>query len=192
MSQVIFVEGPDRLGKTEMCKKLSRLLRLKVFKAPTEVKNWKEGAFAPSIPFDWMLPWFSEQLELSFISDRGYASEVVYSEAYQRPTNSPMLDDADWRWGGMQAVHVILLPGDLCLDVLPEDELVGKDMMPMVAAGYESFAERTRTRCLVLRVSDYLIGDGSRWDLDRMAAEAVAFIASGAYKKGLVRRGPRD
>lgn len=149
---VVFLEGPDGCGKTNISQRLSKDWGIPYFKAPTEKMNWKDGTFRDSIPFDMLLPHFVQQTNTDFISDRCYISEIVYSEVYGRNTAMDKLWEVDRLWGELGAVVVLALRRDYSVVT---DELVDPSMMDRLHDGYLQFMDRTACGVVAIYVDDY-------------------------------------
>ena len=121
---VIFLEGPDGCGKTNIAHALADEFRVKYFKVSTEKNNWLNVTFKESISFDVLLPEFVRQTGIWFVSDRCYASEIVYSQVYGRETDFKTLWQIDREWGEMGAIIVVPLRRDYSV---VKDELVQQD-----------------------------------------------------------------
>ena len=152
MSKVIFFEGPDGCGKTNIANAIADELDVPYFKVSTERSNWVNENFHNSIPFDMLLPEFVKQTGVSFISDRGYASEIVYSEVFDRFTDEARLWGIDREWGEMDAIQVIALRHDYsCVD----DEFVAQEKLQYLHEKYVKFSMETRCHVISLHVDDY-------------------------------------
>jgi hypothetical protein len=148
----IFLEGPDGCGKTQIAKALADLYDIPYFKVPTEVKNWNNGTFKNSIPFDMLLPTFVEQTDLGFVSDRCYVSEIVYAGVYKRETDLEALWDIDTKWSDMGAIIVMPLRRDYSV---VSDELVDQDKMAEIHDAYSRFSEYTHCHVIGIYVDDF-------------------------------------
>lgn len=152
---VIFFGGPDGCGKTEVSTALSRELCVPRFKAPTEVKNWKDGTFKQSLKFDYLLPSFVAQTGTSFVSDRSYACEWVYAQTFRPETfDEKLLREVDNGWLHADAMHVILTMNDFKL-VRP-DELVDRSRLKEISDRYIEFCQWTCLPAVVLEVDSYI------------------------------------
>jgi len=93
--RVILVEGADRTGKTEISQELSRQMEIPYFKNSNDVKAFlkDDDSYFQNVVM-YAEPFFTsylEQSKASVIMDRGYVSELVYSQVFNRPTDLDML-----------------------------------------------------------------------------------------------------
>lgn len=138
----MIVVGPDRVGKTSLCKALSGQTGIPVFKCPSEKEIFKNGG-ADSLSFDLMLTHFLQQTGHRMISDRGYPCEWVYSSVFGRKTDYEKLEkiDAMHRLLGTNIVFVYS-----SVPPREEDDLVPRDRYMDVVRKYRHFCEWTNCR----------------------------------------------
>lgn len=176
---VIFFEGPDGCGKTEISTRFSQDTGIKRFKVETEKENWLKSSFKQSLPFDALLPSFVEQVQCSFISDRGYASEWVYSQVFERETDMELLNRLDERWASMGAYHVVLLRRDY--SNVRHDELVDKSFLQKLHEKYIEFVHWTSTSTMALYVDSFM--NGEDYDLNAQIQEIYAGLEAFKVKQ---------
>lgn len=133
----IFIVGPDGSGKTEVSSAIASLTGMPRFKCPSE-KEWFTGkSFKEHLSFDLMLPHFVDQTHTSFVSDRGYPCEWVYSRAFGRETDEEMLSHIDSLWYTRGGRIVVLARRDYSH---VQDDLVDTGMLPLIHDLYDEFA----------------------------------------------------
>lgn len=154
---IVFFEGPDGCGKTEVSTEFARANGFPRFKVPNEREMWERkghASFAASLPFDFLLTHFIEQVGLKdVVFDRGYASEWVYSKEFGRETNDELLQKIDDRFAQLGAVHVILKRHDY--SGARQDELVRKADLNRLSRCYSEFAQWSRCSVLTMFVDAY-------------------------------------
>lgn len=102
---IIFIEGPDGAGKTELVKKLQDEGYGPIVRLPKSQEFFKKGNIEEA---SWIFNNTLAQLtnKNSFIVDRGYFSSLVYSKVYKRKT------DLSYIWN----IHKKLKPIVIFLD----------------------------------------------------------------------------
>lgn len=150
---IVFLEGPDGCGKTQIAKALAAYYDVPYFKVNSEKQNWKDDTFRSSLWFDYVLPQFVEQVGCSFVSDRGYLSEFVYSKVFERSTRWDILRDVDIAFGKLGAITII--PLRRSYENNEQDELVPKSKLPELHAEYLKAAETTDLQTIVIYVDDF-------------------------------------
>lgn len=151
--QIYIFEGPDRCGKTEMSKELARRLEIPYFKIDNEKKNWSAGTFQNSLWFDYNLPQFLRATRASFVSDRGYPSEWVYSKVFNRNTNEYMLEEIDWQFAKLGATIIVpyRLDYSKCVDDI--ENINGR--FEEIHRTYMDFVDWTECRTILINVDAY-------------------------------------
>jgi len=150
---IIFAEGPDGVGKTEISKRLSKELNIPYFKVNTEKSNWKNNSFDKSLPFDILLPQFVKQTSTSFISDRGYISEWVYSSVFNRNSDGPALEKIDREWADQGAIALVLFRNSY--DCVVDELVTSSENFRELHEMYHLFIERTKCHVITMHVDDY-------------------------------------
>lgn len=151
---IVLLDGPDGVGKSEISLALSKALRIPRFKCETEKQSWQDGTLEQSLWFDFVLPQFVRQTGVSFVGDRGYPSEWVYSQVFDRKTNPEMLTAVDQQFAELGTTIVVLLRRDYSGSRF--DELVDSSYLATLHKKYLEFATWTKCRVVKMHVDDYL------------------------------------
>lgn len=77
----LIIEGADGLGKSTICKELSKQLKIDVVKMPGMTKYFKNNPEEASEIYNRTV---IQHQKSSFIQDRGWPTSIVYSKAYNR------------------------------------------------------------------------------------------------------------
>lgn len=169
----VIYDSPDKTGKTEMARELSRLTRAPYFKNRNEF-----GAFM-SMDSEYFVstliyaePFFCdfiEQSKGSFIMDRGFASEFVYSKAFDRESNDDWIRRVDEMYARLGTKIIIPLRSSYIGRSDPESQgKIDDKMMALLDSLYRQFSEWTKCECLVMNVDDE--------DLQREMDETIRFL----------------
>lgn len=140
---IIFMEGADRVGKTNIGQALAENLRIPYFRMGSQHDNWRKGKFKEALEFDqsYLLE-FVKQTGCSAIIDRAWPSEWVYSRVYGRETNQELLESLDKQWAELGAW--IVIPMRYSFEKADDDEVVGKETLPLIQEVYSGFAAWSR------------------------------------------------
>lgn len=161
--EIIIFDGPDGCGKTNIGQALSKHIGVPYFKMNTEHENWRKGKFKEALQFDQTyLAEFLKQVGCSVIIDRAYPAEWVYSQVFQRETDMETLRKVDDTFAVLDARIIIPVRRDYSTN--REDELVGKEMLPILHKKYMEFRDWSNCSTHVLLVDDYQ--DNLRLELD--------------------------
>lgn len=156
--KIYIICGPDRSGKTEIAKELSKRSNIPYFKNTAEWEHSldKDSYFANSLRY--AEPYFLsylKQTEASVILDRGYPCEWVYSKAFGRETDDNVLDAIDRKFHELDAVIIIChrstykgIKDDRFPDKLGSEKLEEIDRL------YDKFSAWTRCSVIRLLVDD--------------------------------------
>ncbi|MHB8407824.1 MAG: hypothetical protein ACYDHY_06875 [Acidiferrobacterales bacterium] len=155
MSRIIFMEGPDGCGKTEIGKGLANRLSIDYFKVETEAENWRKGQFMTALRFDQTyLAQLAQQCKnFQTVIDRAYPSEFVYSHIFRRETDLPTLLKVDQTFALAGAQHVICLRKNYSKN--RPDPLVPKEKLQELHDDYLRFIEWTKCDVVVIYVDTY-------------------------------------
>lgn len=138
---ILFIEGPDGIGKSTIARLLSFVLDLPIIKKPAAKKYFKKQMIEEmSWMFNQMLSLFSFD---SFIVDRGPLSSLIYSDVYKRKDN---LDYIYPILKKMKPVVVYLTSSNknVVLERSPSDEVITEDYRLKVFDGYTEFFKRQK------------------------------------------------
>lgn len=141
MRNVILVEGPDGVGKSEIAAALSMRLNVGLFKAPTEKMNWADGTFKQSLAFDALLPSFIEQADVNVVCDRSYVSEWVYSAVFERETDLDLIRKIDDEFARIGAIVIVCTSENV--ESLRDDDLVAREKFTQLRDQYLRFLDLT-------------------------------------------------
>ena len=136
----LLIVGPDRVGKTTLAAKLSRMSGVPTFKCPSEKQIFKQGGRS-SLAFDYTLTHFLSQTGYRFISDRAYPCEWVYSLVFKRETDDPLLAAIDHQHANLGTQILYVFSSDVPRD---EDDLVPTEMYEKVRSTYDAFCDWTQ------------------------------------------------
>lgn len=157
---IIIAEGPDRVGKTEISKELSKRLSIPYFKNGEDVtaflkndSNYFRNTAKYAEPFFLN---YLKQTESSVILDRGYVSEVVYSSLFNRETCSDELKIIDEMYASLGTY--ILFCHRKSYTGIQDDvdpERLNEKMLVRLDAEYRKFMNFTKCKVINLYVDDY-------------------------------------
>lgn len=184
MSQVLFVCGPDRCGKTQIARELSRLTRIPYFKASSEHKAFlgDQRAFIDEIRHaDPRMVDFIEQTGMSVIFDRGFPCEGVYSLFFKRPTDAAALRHLDEAYAKLGARVLICTRRSFAGVVDDLNPKLGKDALEEISRLYQLFATYSRCQTHTMYVDDE--------DLERETNEALTFMGYDENTIRMIRTG---
>lgn len=154
----VIVCGPDGVGKTEIAKEFSRRTCVPYFKASGEKLNFRSGGdkflnellYAEPRQIDWI-----QQLDLSFIMDRGYPCEYAYSKVFYRHTDLDAILWADDQYARLDT-RIILCVRSQYRDYADEDyaEDAKGITLENLDLAYRDFLRKTKCKYLILNVDD--------------------------------------
>jgi len=137
MQKIIIFDGPDQCGKTEIAKKLSKVIGIPYFKNENERQEFKDddkdyfmNMTKYSDPF---FISYLKQSKANIILDRSYPSEYVYCKAFNRDTDWDTLKWIDKQYAKLNALIIIChrseytLADDLCPDRLNVNKITELD-----------------------------------------------------------------
>lgn len=150
--RIIIYEGPDRCGKTEQAKELSRRLGIQYFKNTDEHKYFLSDPSYFINAIRYVDTYFTSYLESSgssIILDRAWPSEWIYSQALGRQTDFDVLRQLDDRHAKLGTVIVIPSRSDYSR-VSDDYENINRNIN-RIHDLYEKFA--SWTNCSVIKVN---------------------------------------
>lgn len=154
--KVILFEGPDRCGKTEISKELSRITGVPYFKNEAEkihFRNMGGADFATSTKF--VEPYFASylvQTRASVIMDRCYPSEYAYSSVFSRNTDIELLRRVDEVYAQLDARIIICKRSSYIGMSDDQFDVIDEYVMRNIDDAYEYFAKHF-TKCKVAFVN---------------------------------------
>lgn len=168
--RIIIYEGPDRCGKSEQAKELSRRLGIPYFKNMDEHKYFinDPSYFLNAIRYvDTYFTSYLESSGASVILDRAWPSEWIYSQALRRQTDFELLRKLDERHAQLGTAIVIPSRSDYG-GVVDEYDSINKNLL-LIHDLYKEFAGWTKCKVIQLNVDDE--------DLDREMKETMSGLA---------------
>jgi len=174
--RIIILCGPDRCGKTEIGKELSRVTGIPYFKAISEHDSYlsskasKREAFLNQLRYaDPRVFDILKQTGHSIIFDRAFPCELVYSKVMGRETDMTMLTHMDEMWASIN-VKIILCQRTSYVGIVDDiDSDIESHMLNELHREYNEFVEWSKCEVYKLNVDDE--------DLDREVKEVLEFIA---------------
>jgi hypothetical protein len=156
-----FFVGPDRCGKTEMARELSRVTGIPYFKATSEYTSFlssrvtKNDKFLNQLRFaDPRVYDLLKQTGYSVIFDRGFPCEYAYAKVFGRETDLMMLRHMDEAWASLGA-RVIFAQRSNYAGIKDDlDPSIGEELLTSLHSAYEEFASWSKCRILRLNVDD--------------------------------------
>ena len=172
MSQkIVIMVGPDRCGKTEISKELSRRTGFPVFKAKAQ-REFFVGDRRNFLPFlrygETTILDMVEQIGCSVIFDRLWPCEWVYSRCFGRDTDDAVVAKLDERYAALDALVVVCHRSSYDGIVDVDDVSVQQGTLERLDALYRQFAAQAKTRCEFLNVDDE--------DLDREVGQILDWM----------------
>lgn len=169
--QVIMLVGPDRCGKTEIAKELSKRTGISRFKASTEHDTYFNGLsgflnqllYADPRAFD-----LAKQIGFSMIMDRAYPCEKVYSKVFNRETDEKVLDIMDKRWASLGTKIIICYRSSYKGIVDDLDSNIDETVLQKLSDEYLQFSLWTNCEVKLLNVDDE--------NLDREVTEIMNWL----------------
>lgn len=149
--RVIFI-GPDRVGKTEISKELSKNLNVPVYKSGREDDVFKQKDAQYNI-----LKWgvyeqikMIEVCNMSIIFDRFFPCEFVYSKVFKRNSDDKLIFDYDRWWNKLNGKIILLHKPTLS----ENDKFVNKEQYQKIKNLYLEYVSKTSCKNLVMDTSD--------------------------------------
>jgi thymidylate kinase len=153
--RIIIYEGPDRCGKTEQAKELSRRLGIPYFKNAAEHEYFLSDPsyFLNAIRYvDTYFTSYLESSESSVILDRAWPSEWIYSQALGRQTDFELLRKLDERHASLGTV--IVIPHRSSYAGVKDEYDNINDNITRIHDLYMQFAKWTKCKTVLVNVDD--------------------------------------
>ncbi len=151
---IIFFEGVDKTGKTSIAKELSRVINIPYFKNNTEKKFFSDVEVSKYRWLDQLYLYeFLKQTHYSAIIDRGYASDIVYTNVFRRDNLDiiNILYDIDYKFSSIGA-RIIYCYKD---EILEKDDIINiVDNKRELESEYAYFLLKTKCKYLELNTTD--------------------------------------
>jgi len=170
-----FFVGPDRCGKTEIAKELSRITGIPYFKASSEHDAFLSSRVSKLELFLNQLRYADprvmdllKQTGQSVIFDRGFPCEYAYSKVFNRKTDDKMLRHLDEQWSKVDVRIVLCCRSDYTHVIDDLDPTVKGETLQQIHDAYVDFACWTQCQVLKLNVDDE--------NLEREVNEVLGFI----------------
>ena len=168
--KVIIFDGPDRCGKTNMARELSRRINVPYFKNKDEHKYFLKDPSYFLNAIRYVDTYFTSYLETSgssVILDRAWPSEWIYSKVFDRTTDLEVLRELDERHSKLGTKIVIPLRKDYSR-VRDEYESINKNLTKIHDL-YLKFCDWSFCESRVIYVDDE--------NLDREMKEIQEFLS---------------
>lgn len=148
---IIILDGPDGCGKTEIAKGLSEKLGIPYYKFSAEKENWVKGDFLNELRFgERRQVQLFQQIGMSAVIDRGYPSEIVYSQVFKRETDRDFLNWVDEQYAAMGTK--IILPRREDYSKNREDDIIPHEKLQEIHNRYIMFGGWTRCETIPINV----------------------------------------
>lgn len=155
----VLFDSVDQTGKTQMAQELSRRTGAPYFKNRNEF-----GAFL-SMDSEYFVntiiyaePFFCDFIDQSrgsFIFDRSFASEWVYSKAFDRPSNDDWIRRVDEKYAALGTRIIIPVRSSYTGRTDPESHgKIDDRKMELLDGLYRQFSKWTKCETLILNVDD--------------------------------------
>lgn len=170
---IINFAGSDKSGKTEISKELSSRLGIPYYKNYNERLNFVDNPsyFRETLKFgSFFLADVLHQAGTSLIFDRNYASEWVYSRAFERETYPELLKDLDTFYAEKLNAKTIICTRESYSNIIDEDfpDTLRAEKLDEINSLYHEFSKWTKTDCYILPVDDH--------DLEREISDIMKFL----------------
>lgn len=163
--RIVFLVGPDRCGKTEIGKELSRQSGIPYFKASSEHDTFlscrvtKREAFLNQMRYaDPRVFDVLKQTGHSIIFDRGFPCEWVYSKVLGRETDQQIIKHMDEMWASQGSLVVICQRSTYAGISDDLDPNIDSKVLSNLHDAYAEFASWSRCQILKLSVDDENLG----------------------------------
>jgi thymidylate kinase len=169
---VLIFEGPDRCGKTNISKELSKRLKIPYYKNSVEIDKFgildDEYFIKASRFIDTYMSDFIHQTKMSIIFDRNYPSEYVYPRVFNRKQDISILQKIDEMHAKIGTRIIIPFRTSYAGIVDPVHPQINENRLRELDDLYEEFSLWSKCEVLRLNVDDE--------DLHREVNEVLAFL----------------
>lgn len=172
---IVFFCGPDRCGKTQIAKELSRRLNVPYFKASSERDTFLSSRVERSERFMYQLRYADprvfdllSQTGHSVVFDRGFPCEYAYSQVLKRKSDLELLYKMDEAWASIGAKVVFCYRSSYDNIVDDLDSTIDSTVLKALDEKYREFFARSKCDHVYLNVDDE--------DLEREIREVVKFV----------------
>jgi len=173
--QIIFFCGPDRCGKTQIAKELSKRIGAPYFKASSEHKTFLSRDATKNLFLDQLYHADPRVLDLlkqtghSVIFDRGFPCEWVYSNVFMRETDIPFLIHMDEEWAAAGAKIIFCYRNSYKGIVDDLDPSINEYKLKRIDSLYRTYLNlMSKCQYLMLNVDDE--------NLDREVSDIITFL----------------
>ena len=147
--KIIIFEGADKSAKSTIAQELSNMINVPYFK----FKVWdyfKDNKFKNATYFDqpYILE-FLKQTGYSVIIDRGYPSEYVYAQVFDRDFDRNFLEKLDIEFSKLNTTIIICFKKNN----KEKDEIIPQDKYEKIIEKYLDFSLKTRCKVIILDTS---------------------------------------
>lgn len=146
--KIIILEGLDGVGKSNIAAALSRELQIPSFKNSNEHGCFEKMSTHHLTRYAGLtMLSFLGQTDYSVIFDREYPSEFAYAKAYHRHTDQQILAQLD---NGYTRLGALLIYCCKTNHGNFQDDLIGRNMYPVLEEAYKNFLGWTTLPYMVL------------------------------------------
>lgn len=154
---IVFFCGPDRCGKSEMSKELSKRLGLPYYKASTEHSGFVSNQDRFILDIRYSCPArldLLKQIGTGIVYDRGYPCEWVYSRFFNRQTDESAIWWLDDQYANLGAKIIIPVRRSYTGIVDDLNPSIDEIKLSELTSLYGEFSKKTKCEVLELYVDD--------------------------------------
>lgn len=163
--------GPDRCGKTQIAKELSKILKIPVYKASSEHENFlnKQNHFLNDLQYaDPARLDLIKQLNCSIIFDRWFPCEFVYSTFFNRETDLKAIAFLDSEYAKLDT-KIIFCTRKSFVGIQDDlNSVLNQKALEQISIIYEDFLQQSMCVSYKLYVDDE--------NLNREIKEIIEFL----------------
>lgn len=168
-TDIIIFDGPDGCAKSTMAKELASRFEISYFKYEGEWAAFEKDPTHFVNVMKYAEPYFLDYLrqsQVSVVIDRGYPSEWVYSQAFDRPTDMRALREVDKGFAALKTKIIIPFRKKYIAD--DRFDAITPEMLERIEDLYRDFIDWSECECMTLFVDDE--------DLEREMTEIFSFV----------------